>query len=291
MLLDVSSVETEPLMIWVDAVCINQEDAEEKNIQVGMMRSIFSWAFLVSVWHGDSDDSALAAEAVADVSMIFSGALAGMTTSEYIEHVKETPLPTHISGLRFEAMLENLRISNSLNGLPVSEVTSAEEFGKAITTYILPGCQNEIFEKYSEPGNQPRLAGLVKLLSNPWFLRVWVIQEVAVSTNVVIRYGQQNIPWPMLSFTASMFDHDEGLSKMLVSRKSNFHHTLDGLRSALLMQNLSTRLSQNISLPLSTALEWTASFKATDPRDKVYALLAITGDASSPSLSPTTKSQ
>lgn len=40
------------LPIWIDAVCINQEDCEEKETQVGMMRDIYSAAKCVSVWLG-----------------------------------------------------------------------------------------------------------------------------------------------------------------------------------------------------------------------------------------------
>lgn len=44
---------------WVDAVCINQEDVEERNQQVSMMTEIFWMADLVLVWLGkDSENEA-----------------------------------------------------------------------------------------------------------------------------------------------------------------------------------------------------------------------------------------
>ncbi|CAN9440869.1 unnamed protein product [Alternaria alternata] len=36
--------------IWIDAICINQEDGEERGHQVAMMRSIYSKADCVRVW-------------------------------------------------------------------------------------------------------------------------------------------------------------------------------------------------------------------------------------------------
>ena len=42
----------EPLRLWADAICINQSDNEEKNVQVGMMRDIFCKAKKVDVWLG-----------------------------------------------------------------------------------------------------------------------------------------------------------------------------------------------------------------------------------------------
>jgi hypothetical protein len=40
------------ITLWVDAVCINQEDVEERNAQVSMMRTIYSCATSVVVWLG-----------------------------------------------------------------------------------------------------------------------------------------------------------------------------------------------------------------------------------------------
>ncbi|KAL8918371.1 MAG: hypothetical protein Q9208_007390 [Pyrenodesmia sp. 3 TL-2023] len=52
---------TDPLSLWVDAICINQADAEEKESQVGMMRDIYLSARQTWVWLGpssaDSDEA------------------------------------------------------------------------------------------------------------------------------------------------------------------------------------------------------------------------------------------
>ena len=41
--------------LWVDAICINQEDVEEKNRQVGMMWKIYSFTKEVLVWLGPEE--------------------------------------------------------------------------------------------------------------------------------------------------------------------------------------------------------------------------------------------
>ncbi|KAF2792951.1 HET-domain-containing protein [Melanomma pulvis-pyrius CBS 109.77] len=38
---------------WIDAMCINQQDAREKSIQVALMKSIYETAFQVIVWLGE----------------------------------------------------------------------------------------------------------------------------------------------------------------------------------------------------------------------------------------------
>jgi len=38
------------IIIWIDAICINQQDIKERNHQVAMMRDIYSKAAAVRVW-------------------------------------------------------------------------------------------------------------------------------------------------------------------------------------------------------------------------------------------------
>jgi hypothetical protein len=53
--------ETEKLVIWVDAVCINQSDLNERSAQVQIMSSIYSGASIVICWLGlAADDCDLA---------------------------------------------------------------------------------------------------------------------------------------------------------------------------------------------------------------------------------------
>lgn len=42
--------------IWIDALCINQSDIQERNSQVGMMGTIYSRAFFVFIWLGEDED-------------------------------------------------------------------------------------------------------------------------------------------------------------------------------------------------------------------------------------------
>ncbi|KAH8669031.1 heterokaryon incompatibility protein-domain-containing protein [Xylariales sp. PMI_506] len=54
---------------WIDAICINQEDIEERNSQVALMRNIYANALEVQVWLGDEyDDSTEAIQLVKNLS-------------------------------------------------------------------------------------------------------------------------------------------------------------------------------------------------------------------------------
>jgi hypothetical protein len=47
------------LHLWVDAICINQNDTDERNLQVKRMGEIYSQAFRVDVWLGEFSDETL----------------------------------------------------------------------------------------------------------------------------------------------------------------------------------------------------------------------------------------
>ncbi|KAH7127969.1 heterokaryon incompatibility protein-domain-containing protein [Dactylonectria estremocensis] len=47
--------KSEPVTVWIDAISINQDDTEEKNYQVPMMKDIYSSAGRVVIWLGDGD--------------------------------------------------------------------------------------------------------------------------------------------------------------------------------------------------------------------------------------------
>jgi hypothetical protein len=46
------------MTLWADAICINQEDLQERKQQLGLMGSIFSNAKYVIAWFGSDDGDA-----------------------------------------------------------------------------------------------------------------------------------------------------------------------------------------------------------------------------------------
>jgi hypothetical protein len=115
MLFDVGTWKAEPILIWVDAVCINQVDLEEKSRQSRHDEVDLFMGISVVVWLGDSADSGIAMEVIDDVDITIGTALAGVTRSDYLEKHKDLP-KKDTSGYRGKPMLEEVR--TSLNGLP-----------------------------------------------------------------------------------------------------------------------------------------------------------------------------
>jgi hypothetical protein len=49
-----------PRTFWIDAICINQDDLQERAMQVTIMARIYAYATSVSVWLGEADDDSSA---------------------------------------------------------------------------------------------------------------------------------------------------------------------------------------------------------------------------------------
>ena len=49
-------LEDQSLYVWVDAICINQKDVDEKNRQVSIMQEIYQRAKDVHIWLGDGNE-------------------------------------------------------------------------------------------------------------------------------------------------------------------------------------------------------------------------------------------
>ncbi len=60
--------ESEPTAVWVDALCINQRDKNEKEEQVAKMDKIYRKAYNVNIWLGSDDDPQ---HRVSDMAMRF----------------------------------------------------------------------------------------------------------------------------------------------------------------------------------------------------------------------------
>ncbi|EMR89263.1 putative heterokaryon incompatibility protein [Botrytis cinerea BcDW1] len=98
--------------LWIDQICINQDDPDEKSWQVQMMLDIYRLSLRCLAWMGEIRD---------DIEL--TDAKAGLEFCEYmailseVEDDKEVPVPTFIASLdHFKRAMRALRsISNSEN--------------------------------------------------------------------------------------------------------------------------------------------------------------------------------
>ena len=108
-----------------------------------------------------------------------------------------------------------------------------------------------------------------------WFTRVWVIQEVAVSTSALIMYGKEEISWPKLGLASVLVLH-KALQVDPGAESGYEEHFYNSVSNTSIIWDCSlanpTRTSGKDLLEL---LFDTRNFAATDPRDKIYALLGL----------------
>jgi len=114
--------------LWVDAICINQNDVVERGHQVRLMRDIFSRAKRVVVWLGSSRQ-----------------------VENCLTEIKKGPLVPRDIDQRLQARY-------------------TAEWG----IYI------------------------ARIFDQPWFQRVWVIQEVVFATKVIVLGVTTSIKWRQL---------------------------------------------------------------------------------------------
>lgn len=144
---------SEPLLpFWVDAICINQKDLDEKMKQVALMRRIYECALNVLVWLGPAVDPDItyALARLSQWSGLLQPLLSGCLEREY-----ET---------RQERVLNELVTANSIfyddHHLKPAWLTHAE-----------------MRERGIDPSETRTWRGVAKLCSLPWWTRAWTMQE------------------------------------------------------------------------------------------------------------------
>ncbi|KAM5350720.1 hypothetical protein ACJ41O_007225 [Fusarium nematophilum] len=195
--------------LWVDAICINQADDDEKAVQVTRMASIFSLASRVIVWLGPEQDK----------SAFAMGVLA--TIGQQVEFSMQTgvlPCPSaeRPTWHRREAKLPYSR---------------------------------EDWQRVSQ------------LLQRPWFTRVWTVQEIALANRqALVRCGHSEMSWDLFrrAITRSWALRQEHVDFSSLSR---------------LVPTCFAK--KNTGFHLGDLLSMYGGYLCTNPRDKVYGMLAL----------------
>jgi hypothetical protein len=137
---------TAPRTLWIDALCINQNDDAEKAVQVTRMSEIYSLATRVVVWLGpEADDSDLA-----------------VSTLAYL-------------GAQVETTLDTFRLT-------------------------APGAEQPTWYDIDVelPYNERQWEAIDRLVSRPWFSRVWTAQEIQLANRLaVVQVGGATVTWAL----------------------------------------------------------------------------------------------
>lgn len=233
--------------LWVDAICINQSDLEERARQVSMIAKIYSMASQVNIWLGEE----------------YPGSMQAMQMVRDIYNSRHHICPGGADCLctmtrHVIAPSKEDRLDGGYRNIDELYNDYANEFADLSSTF------------------PTFFHAMTALLGNPWFRRVWVFQEVLGSKAVMIHCGPEIIPW------IELVESNEHMDRNLY---------FDHKSPPAVMPTLWTRLAReklekdaNISLPsiLDVCVE-ALDLEASDPRDKIYALISFGSETSSTS--------
>jgi Heterokaryon incompatibility protein (HET) len=251
-----------PQLLWIDALCINQDNGEEKEQQVPIMDKIYSHSLFTTVFLGQSP------------------------LPEAQNKKREDILPYQFDGIRpqdeqtrehFETARLTFDIFNEFHILK----KPLQRMGKDVY---------ELYESLSPNAFKSRQwSALLTLLQHPWFARVWVVQEIALSPAVKVRYGDEIIDWKVIASGLKMIHNLRHFRLWLEwSHGVQIRHTEhSSLYNIIRMDNLrenlwpSEKYGRVKDISITDVLAESLYFKATNPRDQVYGLMSLCGDKNS----------
>ncbi len=155
-------VETTGLFtVWVDAICINQNDYGEKETQIPLMREVYTWAHAVYVWLGPGNECKRRTAAWLSIAHGRKSILSGISWSDD----RTSRLPTVRRDV-IRAVVNSLRIH-------------------CTPWFCLP--------------RRPEPADFEAFLECEWLYRIWTFQELIFASNPIMVYGNDTIRWDSLA--------------------------------------------------------------------------------------------
>lgn len=237
-------------LLWIDAVCINQDDRDERNSQVMLMREIYKYASRTVVYLGTETDDKW-----------------GSSTAETFQMVQE--------------LVEEAKMSNPAGNMggtdePRGPPALLPSFGEYLPVGPL-GITSKVKEKYN--GNQ----SIFTVIGCEWWRRAWTMQELLLSRSVLLCRGRYELDWSDLCTAVdhglhlNMWPITEGgfvINQAIVPYAST--RALQDQRR--LRKAYPEMFRMDPAEDLLSLLVHCRHRAARDPRDKLYSLLGIFQD-------------
>ncbi|KAI0839750.1 heterokaryon incompatibility protein-domain-containing protein [Hypoxylon sp. FL0890] len=238
--------------IWIDAICINQQDRAEKENQVKLMDKIYANATTVKVWLGEAS-AAYSADSSRMRSLQPLGVLS-LTPKIHLGQYGRMPVV-----LAFIAQaLRNVRAGGDYP-------TASKSATDAVYRNRVHGFPNASAEEWKV---------LREFFSNPWFERIWIVQEVVHAKRAIAILGDWQVEWKAIGEAATWFQaHGFALPPEF---KSN-----GDMKDLLPVSKIAAMwLMSGRRRPLLQMLRDLRGRKATLKVDKVYAAYSLAEETS-----------
>lgn len=137
---------------------------------------------------------------------------------------------------------------------------------------------NETLRSHGLPDrDSPIWQGIGESFARHWFRRLWIVQEVALASHIVVFCGSKSTGWHQLSHLA---DHIEraGLIMLVRGDVDADMSKSDGFDAMMVPNFIRDSRSRGMHYPLSTLCHFARSRDTSEPVDKVYAVLGLTDE-------------
>jgi hypothetical protein len=233
------------VLIWVDALCINQQDTNEKNQQVQLMKEIYANAATVISWLGPRQR---AFDVAFDMLQRILDASSKYGPDEFDAALKvEVQKPDSRRVFFRGTAKERIRI-----------------FNWEARCWLI-GKRNTKVDAWT-------LVAQIFIHTRYW-TRVWIFQECVLASNLIVMAGKRKIDMNAITLWMSFLERRLAENNL---RAQMFDSSVDTEYIRLILELRADAVGFN---PSSISLiEKTACLRATDPRDHIFALTAISAD-------------
>ncbi|KAI3528964.1 heterokaryon incompatibility protein [Colletotrichum filicis] len=283
------------ITLWIDSICINQDDAAEKSQQVGMMHDVFSSATEVIAYIGDGLDQSrkdytrrfekLGKNPLTDFSSLSEASLTRLGAPGSL---KGPLMHGDILGIEVQELWDKWKYSQPESLTEHEEIVCLYrllmEFSRPSAYHNFPGKQssrqNFIWLDLSEAHLRLLSGRMRHFATSDWWNRMWIVQEACVARQLTVVYGRASIPFICIGHAARSFLHSPitkypDLAKVAIFMAGKID-AISPLRLGLsTVGSLAHFTSSNSLLWL---LRRFRSRKSSEPRDKIFALLRLAED-------------
>jgi Heterokaryon incompatibility protein (HET) len=177
------------LTIWIDAICINQDDEDEKMQQILLMQDIYSRAETVYIWLGEGNVST-------------DRAMGYLKNAGHLEHffLHGDPTKGRLSNPAIWAAawsaytarwVCNSHLFPSMEQGKSSQYTRTEEIWVSLNRLL----RVFAFPSRKATNTKTTAEDLEELLTRDWINRIWTFQEIVLAFNPVIVCGNRYLSW------------------------------------------------------------------------------------------------
>ncbi len=167
--------------------------------------------------------------------------------------------------------------SGTYTDLVMDKVKALNKSLNAIKKPIL--IADETIQSHGLPvQNDPLWQGIREIFARKWYRRLWIVQEVALASHVVVFCGSKSVEWHELS---SLTDHlaRSGLTPFARGSVNVHPSKTDGFDAMMLPDFIKVFRGLGKTFSLCRLCTVARSRETTEPIDKVYAVLGLIEEA------------